>query len=153
MSGKSQTGRERDPLPVWTHTSKKPSKVEKSFLTSVQPVHFLAKVVRVNEWKRRLEEKAHAGLVNLYEDLATGHDSPCLNWRCLNRLRTGDTTCEFWLAAESRAHMLQCSLLTDLGRPSRVQRYSSSMHRAMEEDSLMTQYVSRLNKRDLKSGH
>ena len=26
------------------------------------------------------------------------------------------------------------------GRPSRVHRYSSSMHRAMEEDSLMTQY-------------
>ena len=62
-----------------------------SFLTSVQPVYFPAKVVRVNEWKRRLEEKAHAGLVNLYEDLATGHDSPWLNWRCLNRLRTGYT--------------------------------------------------------------
>ena len=27
-----------------------------------------------------------------------------------------------------------------LGRPSRVQRYSSSKHRAMEEDSLMTRY-------------
>ena len=27
-----------------------------------------------------------------------------------------------------------------LGRPSRVQRYSSSMHRAMEEDSLVTRY-------------
>ena len=23
-SGKNQTGRDRDPLPVWTHTSKKP---------------------------------------------------------------------------------------------------------------------------------
>ena len=28
-SGKNQTGRERDPLPVWAHTSKKTSKVEK----------------------------------------------------------------------------------------------------------------------------
>ena len=28
-SGKNQTGRERDPLPVWVHTSKKTSKVEK----------------------------------------------------------------------------------------------------------------------------
>ena len=28
-SGKKQTGRERDPLPVGAHTSKKPSKVEK----------------------------------------------------------------------------------------------------------------------------
>ena len=27
-----------------------------------------------------------------------------------------------------------------IGRPSRVQRYSSIMHRAMEEDSLMTRY-------------
>ena len=54
-------------------------------------VHFPANVVRVNEWKRRLDEKAHAGLVNLYEDLAMGHDSPWVNWRCLNRLRTGYT--------------------------------------------------------------
>ena len=76
---------------------------------------------------RRLEEKAHAGLVNLYEDLATGHDSPWLNWRCLNRLRTGytcskeqrkkwgyfngDTTCECGLATENTSHMLQCTLL------------------------------------------
>ena len=60
---------------------------ETHFLTSVQPVYFPAKVVRVNEWKRRLEEKAHVGLVNLYEDLATGHDSPWLNLRCLNRLK------------------------------------------------------------------
>ena len=98
-----------------------------SFLTSVQPVHFPAKVVRVNEWKRRLEEKAHAGLVNLYEDLAMGHDSPWLNWRCLNRLRTGytcskeqrkkwgyfngNTTCECGLATENTSHMLQCTLL------------------------------------------
>ena len=102
-------------------------KSRRSFLTSVQPVQFPAKVVRVNEWKRRLEEKAHAGLVNLYEDLATGHDSPWLSWRCLNRLRTGytcskeqrkkwgyfngDTTCECGLATENTSHMLQCTLL------------------------------------------
>ena len=102
-------------------------KSRRSFLTSVQPVHFPAKVVRVNEWKRRLEEKAHAGLVNLYEVLATGHDSPWLNWRCLNRLRTGytcskeqrkkwgyfngDTTCECGLASENTSHMWQCTLL------------------------------------------
>ena len=102
-------------------------KSRRTFLTSVQPVHFPEKVVRVNEWNRRLEEKAHAGLVNRYEDLATGHDSPWLNWRCLNRLRTGftcskeqrkkwgyfngDTTCECGLAAETTAHMLQSSLI------------------------------------------
>ena len=110
-------------------------KSRRSFLTSVQPVHFLAKVVRVNEWKRRLEEKAHhACLVNLYEDLATGHDSPWLNWRCLNRLRTGYT------CSKEQRRKVEIYFSLHLGRPSRVQRYSSSMHRAMEEGSLMTRY-------------
>ena len=127
-SGKNQTGRERETHSLFGHTpARRRLKSRRSFLTSVQPVHFPAKVVRVNEWKRRLEEKAHAGLVNLYEDLATGHDSPWLNWRCLNRLRTGytcskeqrkkwgyfngDTTCECGLTAENTSHMLQCTLL------------------------------------------
>ena len=102
-----QVERERDPLSAWAHTSKKPSKVEKK-----------------HPYKYSLQD---AGLVNLYEDLATGHDSPRLNWRCLNRLRTGytcskeqrkkwgyfngDTTCECGLAAERTSHMLQRSLL------------------------------------------
>ena len=119
---------ERETHSLFGHTpARRRLKSRRSFLTSVQPVHFPAKVVRVNEWKRRLEEKAHAGLVNLYEDLATGHDSPWLNWRCLNRLRTGytcskeqrkkwgyfngDTTCECGLATENTSHMLQCTLL------------------------------------------
>ena len=118
---------ERETHSLFGHTSaRRRIKSRRRFLTSVQPVHFPAKVVRVNEWKRRLEEKAHAGLVNLYEDLATGHDSPWLNWRCLNRLRTGytcskeqrkkwgyfngDTTCECGLAIENTSHMLQCTL-------------------------------------------
>ena len=71
---------ERETHALFGHTpARRRLKLRKSFLTSVQPVHFPAKVDRVNEWKRRLEEKAHAGLVNLYEDLATGHDSPWLN--------------------------------------------------------------------------
>ena len=119
---------ERETHSLFGHTpASRRLKSRRSFLTSVQPVHFPVKVVRVNEWKRRLEEKAHAGLVNLYEDLATGHDSPWLNWRCLNRLRTGytcskeqrkkwgyfngDTTCECGLATENTSHMLQCTLL------------------------------------------
>ena len=119
---------ERETHSLFGHTpARRRLKSRRSFLTSVQPVDFPAKVVRVNEWKRRLEEKAHAGLVNLYEDLATGHDSPWLNWRCLNRLRTGytcskeqrkkwgyfngDTTCECGLATENTSHMLQCTLL------------------------------------------
>ena len=120
--------KQRETHSLFGHTpARRRLKPRISFLTSVQPVHFPAKVVRVNEWKRRLEEKAHAGLVNLYEDLATGHDSPWLNWRCLNRLRTGytcskeqrkkwgyfngDTTCECGLATENTSHMLQCTLL------------------------------------------
>ena len=127
-SGKNQTGRERDPLPVWAHTSKKTSNVEKKLPYKCSTSSLPSKSCPgVNEWKRRLEEKAHAGLVNLYEDLATGHDSPWLNWRCLNRLRTGytcskeqrkkwgyfngDTTCECGLATENTSHMLQCTLL------------------------------------------
>ena len=119
---------ERETHSLFGHTpARRRLKSRRSFLTSVQPVHFPAKVVRVNEWKRRLEEKAHAGLVNLYEDLATGHDRPWLIWRCLNRLRTGytcskeqrkkwgyfngDTTCECGLATENTSHMLQCTLL------------------------------------------
>ena len=71
---------ERETHPLFGHTpARRRLKSRISFLTSVQPVHFPARVVRVNEWKRRLKEKAHAGLVNLYEDLATGHDSPWLN--------------------------------------------------------------------------
>ena len=49
------------------------------------------------------------------------------------------------MRAGSREHGSHVAMLTTriplhLGRPSRVQRYSSSMHRAMEEDSLMTRY-------------
>ena len=80
---------ERETHSLFGHTpARSRLKSRRSFLTSVQPFHSPVKVVRVNKWKRRLEEKAHAGVVNLYEDLATGHDNPWLNWICLNRLRT-----------------------------------------------------------------
>ena len=58
--------RKRERHSLFGHTpSRSCLKSRRSFLTSVQPVHFTAKVVRVNEWKRRLEDKAHACLVNL----------------------------------------------------------------------------------------
>ena len=49
------------------------------------------------------------------------------------------------LRAGSREHGSHVAMVTPrtplhLGRPSRVQRYSSSIHRAMEEDSLVTRY-------------
>ena len=122
-NGKNQTGRGRDPLPVWAHTSKKTSKVEKKLPYKCSTSSLPSKSCPI----QRMEEKTRTCLVNLYEDLATGHDSPWLNWRCLNRLRTGytcskeqrkkwgyfngDTTCECGLATENTSHMLQCTLL------------------------------------------
>ena len=69
----------------------------------------------------------------------------------MNRLRTGYTCSKEqrkkWgrSGAGSREHGSHVAMLVPrtplhLGRPSRVQRYSSGMHRAMEEDSLMTRY-------------
>ena len=71
--------------------------------------------------------KPHIDIINLYEELEKGYDSPLTTWRCLNRLRTGytcskaqrkkwkfytgDTTCACGKAEETTAHMLQCSQL------------------------------------------
>ncbi len=98
------------------------------FLSTVQPAIFKPKVIRCSEWQRRLRDKSHVGIVNLYEQLAKGSDTPWTTWRCLNRLRTGytcskmqrkkwgyyngDTTCECGTEQETTAHMLQCPLLT-----------------------------------------
>ena len=157
-SGENQTGRERETHSLLGHTPARIRlKSRRSFLTSVQPVHFPAKVVGVNKWERRLEEKTHAGLVNMYEDLVTGNYSPWLN---LNRLRTGytcsqeqskkweyfngDTTCECGLAAESTFHMLRCSLLAHPCTLDDLLEFNDTAQactcRAMEEDSLMTRY-------------
>ena len=51
----------------------------------------------------------------------------------------------------SREHVSHVAMLTHRtplhhGRPSRVQRYSTSMHRAMEEDSLMTRCDDLINR-------
>ena len=55
---------ERETHSLYGHTpARSRLKSRRNFLTSVQPVHFPANVVRVYVWKRRLEEKAHAGLV------------------------------------------------------------------------------------------
>ena len=57
---------ERETHSLFGHTpARRHLTSRRSFLTSVQPVHFPAKVARVNEWKRRLEEKAHAGMIAL----------------------------------------------------------------------------------------
>ena len=103
-------------------------KSRKCFLTSVQPVHFLPKVIKCNVRQRRLCHKSHVDVTHLHENLAKGHDCPWLTWRCRNRLRTGytcskeqrkrwgyfdgHTTCECGLATENTGNMLQYTLLT-----------------------------------------
>ena len=64
-----------------------------------------------------------------------------------NKGRSGDisTETQHVNAAGSREHVSHDAMLTPrtplhLGRPSKVQRYSSNMHGAMEEDRLMTRY-------------
>ena len=61
------------------------------FLSSVRPADFLPKVIRCNEWQRRLNTKPHSCSANLTDSLARGHTSQWTAWRCLNRLRTGVT--------------------------------------------------------------
>ena len=95
------------------------------FLRSVKPTDFPPKVIRCSAWLRRLQAIPHRATVNIDESLAKGFGRR--GWRCLNRLRTGfpcskeqrrrcryyegDTTCEYGLATENTAHMMQCSLL------------------------------------------
>ena len=57
-SGKNQTGRERDPLPVWAHTSKKTSKVEKKLpykcaTNSLPSKSCQESTNRRGDWRRR----------------------------------------------------------------------------------------------------
>ena len=105
----------------------------KSRRSSVQPIDLTAKTFWCNQWKKRLHHKAHIGIVKLFEDLATRHESKWLTWRCLNKLRTkytfskeqkkkwwyfdGDSTCKYGLATENTAHMLKCTLQTLLTHP------------------------------------
>ena len=109
------------------HHAERRLKFHNCFLRSVKPAEFSPKIIRCNEWLRRLQTRSHKVTVNLSESLARGYDSPWTTWRCLNRLRTGftcsreqrqkwgyfegDTTCECGLATENTAHMMQHTLL------------------------------------------
>ena len=116
---------EREIHSLFGHTPERSRlKSRRSFLTSVQPVHFPVTSQRMEE---KTGGECTCRLSQPVRGSSHGHDSPWLNWRCLNRLRTGytcskeqkkkwgylngDTTCECGLAAESTSHMLQCSLL------------------------------------------
>ena len=105
-------------------------KARNCFLRSVKPAELSLKIIRYNEWLRRLQTTPHKVTVNLSESLARrGYDSPWTTWWCLNRLRTkftcskeqrqkwgyfeGDVTCKCGLATEHTAHMMQhtCTVL------------------------------------------
>ena len=104
------------------HPAERRLKSRNCFLRSVKPAELSSKIIRCNEWLRRLQTRPHKVTVNLRESLARGYDSPCTMWRCLNRLRTGftcskeqrqkwgyfegDVTCECGMATENTAHKM-----------------------------------------------
>ena len=101
-----------------------PLKSRHFFLSIVQPANFPATVIRCSEWRKRLLDKPHIGIINLHEEMTKGYDSPWTTWIYLNHLRTGytcnkaqrkkwkfytgDTTCSSGRTEETTAHMLQC---------------------------------------------
>ena len=70
------------------HLAERRMKSRNCFLRSVKPAEFSPKIIRCNEWLRRLQTTPQKVTVNLSESLARGYDSPWTAWRCLNRLRT-----------------------------------------------------------------
>ena len=70
------------------HPAERRLKSRNCFLRSVKPAAFSPKIIRCNEWLRRLQTTPHTVTVNLGESLARGYDSP---WTTLRCLRTGFT--------------------------------------------------------------
>ena len=74
---------QRDSLSVWSDSScQTPVKSRHCFLSSVPPANFPAKVIRCSEWRKRLRNKQHIGIINFHEEMATGYDSQCTTCRC-----------------------------------------------------------------------
>ena len=70
------------------HSAERRLKSRNCILCSVKPAELSPKIIRCNEWLRRLQTTPHKVIINLSESLARGYDSPCTTWRCLTRLRT-----------------------------------------------------------------
>ena len=117
----NQTGRERETRSLFgAHTSKKTSKVEKKLPYKCSTSSLPSKSCP----SQRMEEKTGGECTCR---LCKNKQTTWLNWRCMNRLRTGstcskeqrkkwgyfngDTTCEYGLATENTSHMLQYTLL------------------------------------------
>ena len=108
------------------HPAERRMKSRYCFLRSVKPSEISPKIIRSNEWLRRLQTTPHKVTVNLSESLARGYDSPWTTWRCLHRLRTGFTCSKeqtkigvlrrrrpvFVRSSNTKhQHMMQCTLL------------------------------------------
>ena len=70
------------------HPAERRLKSRHCFLRSLKPAEFYPKIIRCNEWLKRLLTTPHKVTVNLRKSLARGCDSPWTTWMCLNRLRT-----------------------------------------------------------------
>ena len=110
------------------HHAERRLKSRNCFLRSVEPAELSPRIIRCNEWLRKLQTTPHKVTVNQSESLARGYESPWTTWRCLNRLHTGctcsreqiqkwgyfegDTTCcECGLVTENTTYMMKCTLL------------------------------------------
>ena len=87
-SGETETINQRDSLSVLPDSSYQTLKSRHYSLSSVQPAKFPLKVIRCSEWRKRLCDKPHIGIISLHEEVAKRYDSPWTMWKCLNRLRT-----------------------------------------------------------------
>ena len=134
------------------------------FLSSIHPADFHPKVIRCNEWQRRLNTKPHSCSANFTESLARGHTSQWTTGRCLSRIRTGitcnkkqrkrwgyyegDTTCDCGVASENTRHMLECPLLAHSCSLDDLLQFSETVGRTMEDSGLVTRW--RRRRRSMK---
>ena len=58
------------------HPAERRLKSRNCFLSSVKPAELSPKIIRCNEWLRKLQTTPHKVIVNLSESLARGYDSP-----------------------------------------------------------------------------
>ena len=129
-------------------------KYRSCFLSSVRPANLHPKVIRFNEWQRRLNTKPHSCRANLTKSLARGHTSQWTTWRCLHRLSTrvtcskeqwkkwvyeeGYTTCDCGVSSENTRHMLECLFLAHSCSLDDLLQFNETVCRTMEDSGLMT---------------
>ena len=126
------------------------------FLSSVRPANFHPKIIRCNEWQRRLNTKPHSCSANLTESLARGHtnqgqhgDVSTAYVQALravrNSGRSGATMKEI-LHATVVSHQrtpdicLEWPLLAHSCSLDDLLQFNKTMSRTMEDSGLMTRW-------------